>query len=289
LPRFLLNGDHGTMSFDLDNVEGAPGDYSVNVSADGPVKVDGQSRHHGKLAAKQRDLDVAGARCRRFRRQHCRSISPGPNGLTLARHYALDVKPGDANSGTRSIRDAGQGREPDADVGHVLRFLVQGTGRVSLSSAFRPRSMPPPSSRRSTAIRSAVRSRSPAARCRCSMSMNWRPAKHLAMDGEVDQRIKDAIDRLLARQGSNGSFGLWSAGGDDAWLDAYVTDFLTRAKERGFEVPRAPSRWPSTACVISSPLRRSPARTAGANLAMQCMCWRAMARRRSAICAISPT
>ncbi|MDB5515029.1 MAG: alpha-2-macroglobulin, partial [Tardiphaga sp.] len=60
---------------------------------------------------------------------------------------------------------------------------------------------------------------------------------HLAMDTAVDQRIKDAIDRLLARQGSNGSFGLYSAGGDDAWLDAYVTDFLTRAREKGFAVP----------------------------------------------------
>jgi uncharacterized protein YfaS (alpha-2-macroglobulin family) len=57
------------------------------------------------------------------------------------------------------------------------------------------------------------------------------------MDTAVDQRIKDAIDRLLARQGSNGSFGLYSAGGDDAWLDAYVTDFLTRAREKGFAVP----------------------------------------------------
>ena len=47
----------------------------------------------------------------------------------------------------------------------------------------------------------------------------------------------DAIDRLLARQGSNGAFGLWSTGGDDAWLYAYVTDFLTRARERGFAVP----------------------------------------------------
>src|SRR4029077_21219670 len=37
----------------------------------------------------------------------------------------------------------------------------------------------------------------------------------------------------------NGSFGLWSVGGDDAWLDSYVTDFLTRARERGFEGPDA--------------------------------------------------
>ena len=61
----------------------------------------------------------------------------------------------------------------------------------------------------------------------------------LAPDGEIDQRIKDAIPRLLARQDSNGSFGLWSVGGEDPWLDAYVTDFLTRARERGFDVPAA--------------------------------------------------
>ena len=59
----------------------------------------------------------------------------------------------------------------------------------------------------------------------------------LAQDNDIDQRIKDAIERLLARQGSNGSFGLWFAGGDDPWIDAYVTDFLTRAREKGFAVP----------------------------------------------------
>src|SRR6266508_688387 len=58
-----------------------------------------------------------------------------------------------------------------------------------------------------------------------------------ALDAAVDQRIRDSIDRLMARQGSNGSFGLWSAGGDDLWLDAYVADFLTRARERGYAVP----------------------------------------------------
>ena len=46
---------------------------------------------------------------------------------------------------------------------------------------------------------------------------------------------------LLTRQDSNGAFGLWSVGGDDLWLDAYVTDFLTRARERGFAVPQTAS------------------------------------------------
>ena len=44
----------------------------------------------------------------------------------------------------------------------------------------------------------------------------------------------------MTRQGSNGAFGLWAADseGDDLWLDAFVTDFLTRARERNFAVPQ---------------------------------------------------
>ena len=69
------------------------------------------------------------------------------------------------------------------------------------------------------------------------MSTSSRARRISRSTSAVDQRIRDAIDRLLARQASNGSFGLWGVGGDDAWLDAYVTDFLTRARERGFAVP----------------------------------------------------
>ena len=100
LPRFLLNGDHGAMSFDLcDNVEGLPGDYTINVTASGPVKVSGNPSTTVKLAAKQRTsmslaLDAGYAGTAQF------DVDiKGPNGLTLARHYALDVKAGDANPG----------------------------------------------------------------------------------------------------------------------------------------------------------------------------------------------
>src|SRR6201995_5329722 len=90
---------------------------------------------------------------------------------------------------------------------------------------------------------------------------------NLAQDENLDQRIKDAIERLLARQGSNGSFGLWSAGGDDAWLDAYVTDFLTRAREKGFAVPDVLFRAALDRVRNSVVNAAEPEKDGGANLA----------------------
>src|SRR5438034_129955 len=236
LPRFLLNGDKGTMSFDLDNVEGAPGDYSISVKTSGPVKVTGNPSRSVKLAAKQRTsmalaLEAGGAGT-----ANIDVDITGPNGLALARHYALDVKAATQVLARRSIRTLAKG-ESLTLTSDMFSDLVSGTGSVSLSASL------------STALDAATTlkalDRYPHG---CSEQITSRAmpllyvndlaaGAHLAMDTAVDQRIKDAIDRLLARQGSNGSFGLWSAGGDDAWLDAYVTDFLTRAREKGFAVP----------------------------------------------------
>src|SRR6201999_965837 len=132
LPRFLLNGDHGTMSMDIDNVEGAPGDYAVNVKASGPVKVSGNATTNVKLAAKQRSsmtlaLDASGTGTAQL------DVDiKGPNGLALARHYALDVKAATQILARRTIRTLAKGESltmtPD-----MFSDLVQGTGSVSLS------------------------------------------------------------------------------------------------------------------------------------------------------------
>ena len=132
LPRFLLNGDKGTMSFDLDNVEGAPGDYSISVKTSGPVKVTGNPTTTVKLAAKQRTsmalaIDAGGAGT-----ANLDVDIKGPNGLTLARHYALDVKAATQVLARRSIRTLAKGESltltPD-----MFSDLVSGTGSVSLS------------------------------------------------------------------------------------------------------------------------------------------------------------
>ncbi len=51
------------------------------------------------------------------------------------------------------------------------------------------------------------------------------------------QRVQGAIDQILTRQASNGGFGLWSADSGDLWLESYVTDFLSRARVAGYQVP----------------------------------------------------
>jgi uncharacterized protein YfaS (alpha-2-macroglobulin family) len=52
-------------------------------------------------------------------------------------------------------------------------------------------------------------------------------------------RIDIAIKRLIARQDSDGAFGLWRVGDGNSspWLQIYVTEFLWHAKERGQSVP----------------------------------------------------
>lgn len=53
----------------------------------------------------------------------------------------------------------------------------------------------------------------------------------------IQQRIDEAVVEILANQSSTGGFGLWGPGEGDFWLDAYVTDFLSRAKAQGYQVP----------------------------------------------------
>jgi hypothetical protein len=160
----------------------------------------------------------------------------GPGGLSLERSYPLSVKPATQILARRTVKPLANGESLTLS-NDLFADLVPGTGSVSLSVG--------PSTALDAATLLKALDRYPFG---CSEQITSRAlpllyvnelanAAHLAMDDAIDQRIRDAIDRLLARQSSNGSFGLWGVGGDDAWLDAYVIDFLTRAKERGFAVP----------------------------------------------------
>jgi uncharacterized protein YfaS (alpha-2-macroglobulin family) len=236
LPRFLRTGDKGAVQLELDNVEGAPGDYNLAVVTDGTIKREDDKPLALKLAAKQRDrislpvgANGAGAG----------TVSvkvTGPNNFSLERSYALDVRSATQVLTRRSVRSLAKGETLTLSKDLFADF-VPGTGRAGLSVAVST------SLDAATLLNALDRypfgcSEQIASRAMAMLYVNELAEQaRLAPDGETDQRIKVAIPRLLARQDSNGSFGLWSVGGDDPWLDAYVTDFLTRARERGFDIP----------------------------------------------------
>ena len=239
LPRFLRTGDRGAVQFELDNVEGAAGEYSVLVDADGAVRhIEPYAPPRLTLAAKQRDRFDVMIRAAGSGPSTVHVNVTGPNGFAIERAFALDVRPANQILTRRSVRALSQGETLTLSKDMFADF-VPGTGRVGLSVAI--------STSLDIATLLSELDRYPfgcseqiTSRAVAMLYVNELSAQaKLTLDGDIDQRIKDAIQRLLARQGSNGSFGLWSVGGEDMWLDAYVTDFLTRARERKFEVPQA--------------------------------------------------
>jgi uncharacterized protein YfaS (alpha-2-macroglobulin family) len=238
LPRFILVGDRSTMQLELDNVEGAAGDYRVAVEGDGPVRLGTGAPQMVQLRTKQRSRLAIPLAASAAGIANIKVRMTGPSNFALDRSYMLAAKPATQVLTRRTVRTIAAGESLTLS-GDLFSDLVTGTGNVALSVG--------PSTALDAATLLKALDRYPFG---CSEQITSRALPllyvnelaveaHLAFDTAVDQRIRDAIERLLARQGSNGSFGLWSVGGDDAWLDSYVTDFLTRARERGFAVPDA--------------------------------------------------
>ena len=237
LPRFLRTGDHGAVQLELDNAEGVAGDYSLDLAFEGAVKLDGDKPQMLKLASKQRDRISVPVTAFGAGPGTVTVKIGGPDNFTLERNYVLEVRPATQILTRRSVRALAKGETLTLSKDLFADF-VPGTGRAGLSVAVST------SLDAATLLNALDRypfgcSEQIASRAMAMLYVNELAGRtQLTPDGDIDQRIKDAISRLLARQGSNGSFGLWSVGGDDPWLDAYVTDFLTRARARGFEVPQ---------------------------------------------------
>jgi len=235
LPRFLLTGDKSTLRLELDNVEGETGDYRIAVKTQGPVSV-ADADKTVKLDAKKRSAVSLPVTASGIGDAIVSVAVNGPGDFAIQRHYALNVRPSTQVLARRTVKplNPGQSLTLSSD---VFGDLMPGTAKLALSVT--------PSAALDVASLLAALDRYPlgcteqiVSRAMPLLYVNELSASvHLATDTSIDQRISDSIETVLSRQGSEGAFGLWSPGGDDAWLDAYVTDFLTRARDRGYSVP----------------------------------------------------
>ncbi|MGH6838813.1 MAG: alpha-2-macroglobulin family protein, partial [Methylocella sp.] len=237
-PRFLSLGDQSQFSVQIDNVEGKPGDYAFDVDVTGPISATSDTLHRKfKLDAGARKALTIPFRATAIGRAGADLKLTGP-GLAAPQTLALDISPGTSALYHRSVRTLAPG-ESLAISSDLFADFVPGTGAVSLSvSSLAGIDVP--------ALLQAL-DRYPYG---CSEQIVSRAlpllyvnklakSDALGIDPDIDQRIRDAIERELARQDSNGAFGFWSTtDSDDMWLHAFVTDFLTRARENGFDVPQ---------------------------------------------------
>jgi alpha-2-macroglobulin len=208
LPRFILAGDRSAMQLELDNVEGPAGDYRISLQTDGPVRLGADAPRIVRLRAQQRDrlsvpLTASAAGIANIKVQIA-----GPGNFVLDRNYVLAAKPANRILTRRTIRTVAAGESLTLS-GDMFADLVPGTGGVAISVG--------PSTALDAATLLKALDRYPfgcseqiASRALPLLYVNELAVEsQLALDTGVDARIRDAIDRLLARQGSNGSFGLW--------------------------------------------------------------------------------
>ncbi len=237
-PRFLALGDRSQFSVAIDNVEGKPGEYALDLDVSGPLAATPEVLHRKfKLESGARKSLTIPVTATGIGHAAVDLKLTGP-GLAAPQTLALDVSPGTSELYRRSVRTLAPG-ESLALSSDLVADFVPGTGAVSLAvSSLAGIDVP--------ALLQAL-DRYPYG---CSEQIVSRAlpllyvnklatSEALGIDPGADQRIRDAIERVLARQDSNGAFGVWSAGdADDMWLHAFVTDFLTRARESKFDVPQ---------------------------------------------------
>jgi uncharacterized protein YfaS (alpha-2-macroglobulin family) len=235
LPRFLLMGDKSTIRLDLDNVEGESGNYQVAVKGDGPFTLS-QANKTIALDAKKRGAMSIPVEAKGVGAGTVTVNVTGPKDFAAERQYALEVHPSTQILARRTVKPLEPGQTLTLNR-ELFADLIPGTGKLALSvtpsAALDVASLLQALDRYPLGCTEQIVSRALPLLYANELSVNL----HLAVDTGLDKRIADAIETVLSRQGSEGAFGLWSAGGDDPWLDAYVTDFLTRARARGFSVP----------------------------------------------------
>ncbi len=240
LPRFLNVGDRSRFFVALDNVEGGAGDYTVDLDLSGPVVVAGEALHSTlrlEAGAKGQIVIPITAAGPGLTRLDLTLTGPGIQG-SAGQSFALAIGPGTGALVRRSVHPLEPGANLDITA-DLLADILPGTGAVSVA-ANRLAGIDVAALLQSLDRYPYGCSEQTVSRALPLLYVNGLAASEkLGLDGAVDERVRGAIERVLARQDSSGAFGLWSTeNAGDTWLDAYVTDFLTRARERGFAVPQ---------------------------------------------------
>ncbi|MES1197562.1 MAG: alpha-2-macroglobulin [Pseudomonadota bacterium] len=241
LPRFIAPGDQAQATLNVDNVEGPSGAYSVAIQAAGAANV-ANAPQRFNLNHGQRQTALIPLTGGQIGIGHIRMTLQGPAGFTPITHEydiqsrapwmpitLVDTQQMPAGASWRAPGDA-LSRFQSTDAQALVSFsnlagmdpaqLIDALYRYPYGCSEQLTSVAMPLLYYNTLASEAGR----------------------ATDPRITRRVQDTVTQLLDRIGPDGAFGLWVAGDGHAspWLGAYITDFLQRAKAKGFAVPQQP-------------------------------------------------
>lgn len=237
-PRFLALGDHAEIRLDIHNTDGPAGDYALVLDTAGTAGLDfAAAPQVVALAAGGRatlSLPVAASATG----DATVSVSlTHDDGTAIRRTLYLPVRqPAMPLTSRRVVNLAADGGSIRIDGGLLASSILDGASvavGVSHTAAFDIPSLMTSLDRYPYGCSEQTTSRALPLLYAAELSA----AAGMDVDPDLKDRIEKAIARIMTFQTSSGNFGLWAPAWGDPWLDAYITEFLTRAREAGYAVP----------------------------------------------------
>lgn len=236
-PRFLRLDDTSRLLAEINNVEGPAGTYTIQMLTDGGVG--------GDTDVVEADLDVGERTALNLELEGLqlgdhtvRLVVTDPKGNALIKQFDLGVRAASAPQNVRTALSLAPGEKVEIGADYFAGMTPH-TGDLTLAVGSVARLDVP------ELLLSLDRypygcSEQISSRAMPLLYLN-EVARMLDMgdDDKIDRTISDAISKLLSKQNSSGGFGIWGAfSRSDLWLDSYVTEFLLRANDEGYDVPK---------------------------------------------------
>lgn len=239
LPRVLAPGDASTVTLDVQNFTGKPGEFQVRVDGIGPLSV-GEGARQAQLASDAKQtLSFPLTAGEGYTTAQVRVRVDG-NGFKVDRKYDLPVRaawPSVLRARTRVL-------DPLAPVELGADF-ADGLMTGSVSARMTVSALPPIPF--ASALTGALDYpygcvEQTTSKGYATLELDEATGKMLGIAGldakKRRERMEGAFGRLASMQVANGNFSMW---GDDSdvspALTPYVAEFLLDAKEGGFAVP----------------------------------------------------
>lgn len=236
-PRFLTSGDKSFLHLTINNVEGASGDYTVDVGLEGPLSTEAEESSKAlSLKTGERKSVSVPLTAKDIGDAKITVSLLGPDEYEATRAYDLKVFPAAPDVKRHLVsklsKQGGQLIISEDAFSGLIPQTVQVSVNVGPGAALDVPGLLLALDRYPHGCAEQITSRAMPLLYLSSLAEKSK----LAGDNGAKQRVQAAIDRLAELQDSSGTFGLWSAGSGNIWLTAYITDFMTRAKDAGYTV-----------------------------------------------------